>query len=55
MDGREWTQITVGTPKGGTKRTKGETLLSDIILTVQRQFFKVGVTERCNKNGYTCS
>lgn len=59
MDAREWTQNTVGTPKGGTERTKCETLLSDIILTVQMQFFKMGATEyRCikeNKNDYTFS
>lgn len=47
-------KILWGTPKGGT-----ETLLSDIILTVQMQFFKMGATEyRCineNKNDYTFS
>lgn len=58
MDAREWMQITVGTPKGGTKRTKCEPLLSDSIVTVQMQFFKMGATERCikeNKNDYTFS
>lgn len=39
-----------GSPKGRNQnKTKCETLLSDIILTVQMQFFKMGATEGCIK------